>query len=36
VNVRGYNASAGWDPITGWGAPIGAKLLPDLIASTHQ
>lgn len=36
VNVRGYTASAGWDPITGWGAPIGAKLLPALIASTNQ
>jgi subtilase family serine protease len=33
VNVQGYQAVAGWDPVTGWGAPIGDKLLPDLIAA---
>ncbi len=31
VNVQGYPAGAGWDPVTGWGAPVGDKLLPDLI-----
>jgi subtilase family serine protease len=36
VNVQGYTARAGWDPITGWGAPIGEKLLPDLIAASNQ
>jgi subtilase family serine protease len=31
VNVQGYSATTGWDPITGLGAPIAYKLLPDLI-----
>ena len=35
VTVRGYTARAGWDAITGWGAPISEKLLPDLIAASH-
>jgi len=35
VTVHGFSASPGWDPVTGWGAPIGEKLLPDLIAATH-
>lgn len=33
VNVVGYDAAPGWDPITGWGSPIANKLLPDLIAT---
>lgn len=33
VTVKGYAAQKGWDLITGWGAPVGSKLLPDLIAS---
>ena len=33
VNVMGYQAVPGWDPITGWGSPIAEKLLPDLIAT---
>src|SRR5256714_347277 len=33
VNVMGYPAVPGWDPITGWGSPIAEKLLPDLIAT---
>lgn len=36
VNVRGYSAREGWDPLTGWGAPIGEKLLPDLIATVQR
>ncbi len=32
VGVQGYSAVAGWDPVTGFGAPIADKLLPDLIA----
>jgi subtilase family serine protease len=36
VNVQGYTARAGWDPVTGWGAPIAEKFLPDLIAATHH
>lgn len=33
VNVMGYTAVPGWDPITGWGSPNAEKLLPDLIAT---
>ena len=33
VNVMGYPAVPGWDPITGWGSPIAEKLLPDLITT---
>ena len=35
VNVQGYPAVTGWDPVTGLGTPILDKLLPDLIASMH-
>ena len=31
VNVQGYSATTGWDPITGLGSPVAYKLLPDLI-----
>ena len=31
VNVQGYPAVTGWDPITGLGTPLGDKLIPDLI-----
>jgi subtilase family serine protease len=34
VQVKGYNAVPGWDPITGWGTPNAERLLPDLIATT--
>jgi subtilase family serine protease len=33
VGVQGYNATAGWDPVTGFGAPLAEKFLPDLIAA---
>ena len=33
VNVMGYPAVPGWDPITGWGSPFAEKLLPDLITT---
>jgi subtilase family serine protease len=33
LNVQGYAAAPGWDPVTGCGAPIATKLLPDLIAA---
>jgi subtilase family serine protease len=36
VNVLGYNAAPGWDPITGWGSPIANKLLPDLISTVQS
>lgn len=34
VHVPGYPAEKGWDPVTGWGAPIAEKLFPALIAAT--
>ncbi|GAC1657847.1 MAG: hypothetical protein NVS4B7_03970 [Ktedonobacteraceae bacterium] len=33
VQVQGYAAVPGWDPITGLGSPNAEKLLPDLIAA---
>ena len=33
VNVPGYAATRGWDPITGLGSPDAEKLLPDLVAA---
>jgi subtilase family serine protease len=33
ASVQGFNAVAGWDPVTGFGAPIADHLLPDLIAA---
>jgi subtilase family serine protease len=35
VQVQGYDAVPGWDPITGLGSPIANKLLPDLVAATQ-
>ena len=35
VQVQGYPAVTGWDPVTGLGTPVLDKLLPDLIASMH-
>lgn len=34
VSVTGYQATQGWDPVTGFGAPNAANLVPDLIADT--
>ncbi|MBE3559701.1 MAG: S53 family peptidase [Ktedonobacteraceae bacterium] len=34
TTVAGYPAVTGWDPVTGLGAPIADKLIPDLIAMT--
>ena len=31
VNVKGFPATQGWDPITGLGSPNAEKLIPDLI-----
>ena len=36
VDVTGYDAVKGWDPITGLGTPIVNKLLPDLIATLQS
>jgi subtilase family serine protease len=33
VGVQGYDAVTGWDPVTGFGAPIADHLLPDLITA---
>ncbi len=33
VNVPGYAATTGWDPITGLGSPDAENLLPDLVAA---
>jgi subtilase family serine protease len=33
-DVPGYNATPGWDPVTGLGTPNAAHLLPDLVAYT--
>ena len=33
-SIPGYNASRGWDAVTGLGSPNVANLLPDLIAAT--
>jgi subtilase family serine protease len=35
VQVQGYPAVNGWDPVTGLGTPVLDKLLPDLIATMH-
>ena len=33
INVPGYSAAQGWDPVTGLGSPNAEKLIPDLIAA---
>lgn len=35
VQVPGYPAVPGWDPVTGLGTPVLDKLLPNLIAALH-
>jgi hypothetical protein len=30
VTVTGYQASPGWDPVTGWGSPNAQVLVPLL------
>ncbi|HEU5381827.1 MAG TPA: S53 family peptidase [Ktedonobacteraceae bacterium] len=36
VSVQGYTAITGWDAVTGCGAPIADKLLPDLITALNS
>ena len=36
VEVPGYPAVKGWDPVTGLGTPNAGQLLPDLIATLKQ
>ena len=31
----GYTATSGWDPVTGWGSPDAAVLVPLLARDTH-
>jgi subtilase family serine protease len=33
VGVQGFDAVAGWDPVTGFGSPKADKFLPDLVAT---
>jgi subtilase family serine protease len=30
VTIGGYQASPGWDPVTGWGSPNAQALIPML------
>jgi subtilase family serine protease len=32
--ITGYHAKPGWDPVTGWGSPNAANLIPDIV--NHQ
>jgi subtilase family serine protease len=34
-DIPGYDATAGWDPVTGLGTPNAAVFLPDLVAAVH-
>jgi subtilase family serine protease len=34
--ITGYQAGPGWDPVTGWGSPNAAVLLPLLTTAVHQ
>ncbi len=36
VNIKGYPAVPGWDPVTGWGSPDAEVLLPALVAALKQ
>ncbi len=36
VVLTGYATAVGWDPVTGWGTPNAAKLLPDLVAALKK
>jgi hypothetical protein len=33
--ITGYKATSGWDPVTGWGSPNAAVLVPLLARYTH-
>jgi subtilase family serine protease len=33
---QGFDASTGWDPVTGLGSPDANNLIPDLIAAVHN
>jgi hypothetical protein len=31
AGITGYNATPGWDPVTGWGSPKATTLLMEII-----
>ena len=33
VQIAGFQATTGWDAVTGWGSPRASRLIPDLIAA---
>jgi hypothetical protein len=33
--ITGYQASPGWDPVTGWGSPNAQVLVPLLARDIH-
>jgi hypothetical protein len=33
--VTGYQATDGWNPVTGWGSPDAAVLVPLLVQEVH-
>ena len=33
--IPGFNATPGWDPVTGLGTPNAANLIPDLVLAVH-
>lgn len=35
IHLAGFAAQSGWDAVTGWGAPIANRFIPDLIAALH-
>jgi subtilase family serine protease len=35
ASVPGFNATTGWDPVTGLGTPDAANLVPDLVKAVH-
>ena len=34
ASIPGYNATVGWDPVTGLGTPNAANLIPDLVLAS--
>jgi subtilase family serine protease len=34
-NVPGFDATTGWDPVTGLGTPNAANFVPDLVAAVN-
>jgi subtilase family serine protease len=36
AGITGYNATRGWDPVTGWGSPKATTLLMEIIEEQHK